>query len=205
MNDKTKPGDSDVTEATSPENTDTGKSLDDLLAEFDDKGTKQADSKESDQGEIAALKEQVNVLLEREADRSYKGEMNDFIIPTLKGDLEIDDFYVEAWANKQAQDDPRLQALWDERGTKRAEFQKAITLLAPKFQKSLEGKILVNQKQSTDDSVNESELASAVRKARESNSTPTSLDDANLGAMSDQEFQLHKQEVFRLQMEGKLK
>jgi hypothetical protein len=204
MNDKAKPGDSDTADTQSSENADTGNSLDDLLDEFD-KGVKSADSGKSDSTEIAALKEQVNVLLEREADRSYKSEMTDFIIPTLKGDLEIDDFYVEAWANKKASDDPRLQTLWDERGTKKAEFQKAIGLLAPEFQKSLEGKIVVNPKNDADDSVDESQLASAVRRARESNLTPTSLDDVNLGAMSDQEFQLHKQEVFRLQMEGKLK
>jgi len=201
MNEQTKPGDSDVAGQQPPENAETGKSLDELLNEFD-KGAKSADSTPTDQSEVAALKEQVNVLLQREADRSYKSEMNDFIVPTLKGDLEIDNFYVEAWANKKASEDPRLQTLWDERGTRKAEFQQAITLLAPEFQKSLEGKIVVNK---PDDDSGQSQLASAVRQARESNSTPTSLDDANLGAMSDQEFQLHKQEVFRLQMEGKLK
>ncbi len=205
MNDNTKPGDSDVAPNKPPENADTEGALSKLLDEFDAGAPKADSNKPADQSdEVAALKEQVNVLVQREADRSYKSEMNDFIIPTLKGDLEIDNFYVEAWANNKASEDPRLQKLWDERGTNKTEFQQAIKLLAPEFQKSLEGKIVVKNSPDNDAGA-ESQLASAVRQARESNSKPSSVNDANLGAMSDQEFQLHKQEVFRLQMEGKLK
>ena len=57
MNDNAKPGDSDATAVAAPENADTGKSLDDLLTEFDKGDKSAADSKTDDQGEVAALKE----------------------------------------------------------------------------------------------------------------------------------------------------
>ena len=47
-------------------------------------------------------------------------------------------------------------------------------------------------------------LANAVKAARESDSTPSGMDNVDFGSLSDHEFALKKAEVFRLAEAGKL-
>lgn len=164
-----------------------GKDLNSLLADWDE--PKKAVKEES--SEIEALKAKVASLSEAEGIRSYKAEMENVVIPKIKGDLDVDNDLVEFWVNKQADDDSRLQKLWENRSDNKKAFNDAIDALAPEFKKYAESKNLISKKANN-------ALAAAVKTARTSDSKSSSLKDVDFGSLSDNEFALKKAEVFRL-------
>lgn len=185
------PGKSDTPSKEASENSGDKKDLNSLLADWDNPEKAKA-APETD--ELKALKDQVKSLQELEGQRSYDSEMKSFIVPTIKGDLEVSEDYIEYWVNKQADGDPRLIKLFNERSERKADFRKAIEAMAPEFKKHAESEGMVAQKG----------LANAVKAARESDSTPSGMDNVDFGSLSDQEFALKKAEVFRLAEAGKL-
>lgn len=183
------------TEASDPPK----KSLSQLLSEWDESDKGADDKGKESKSELERLKSEIEVLKRDAADRSYQSGISQ-VIATLKGDLEVDDFLVEAWANKQANDDPRLLKLWEQRHSKRREFAEAIEALRPDFQKYAQEKILANTKE---DKGNKG-LAAAVRGARDA-SPSNVLDDTDWSGLTDAQFALKKAEVFRLAAAGKLR
>ena len=129
-----------------------------------------------------------------EADRSYQKAMAETIVPAVLGELKVDADLVEMWVNKQAQNDPVLMALWNERGAKPKEFKEAIAALAPEFKKYAESKGLVKPEGKTAD--DKGKLQSAVRSARDTTPSKKEFGNAELSKMSDQQFALHSAEVF---------
>lgn len=180
---------SDTTSKEASETHGDKKDLNTLLADWDE-----PEAKKPETDELKALKDQIKSLTEAEGQRSYDSEMTNFIVPTIKGDLEVSEKYIEFWVNQQADGDPRLIKLFNERGERKADFRKAIEAMVPEFKKHAEAEGMVAQKG----------LAAAVKAARASDSTPSGMDDVDFSSLSDQDFALKKAEVFRLAEAGKL-
>lgn len=198
-NDTASSGNTDQGSKNTEQGADTGnkRSLSQLLDEYD-KGSGADGKKEPPPDE--GLKRKVDALEAEAAERSYQSGIEG-VIKTLKGDLEVDDFIVESWANKQAADDPRLQKLWEERASRKKEFNEAIEALKPEFQKYAQEKILGKESSGG----NNNSLVAAVRNARDSDPGGGEMDDVKWGGLSDSDFALKKAEVFRLAKAGELK
>lgn len=166
-------------------------SLDSLLASWDkDKGGKKT--------EPPAKKEDDSPLAKEVANMRYQLEMEK-IVKLVKADLDVDDDFVETYVNMRGAKDPRLLALWDDRDSNRAEFNKAMKALAGDFAKFVKAKDAGKDEKGRDDKG----LAAAAHMARKSPGGGD-LDSLNFGAMSDADFAFKKQEVFRLAASGKL-
>ena len=165
--------------------------LSDLLASWDDDKSEKKASPKNDglATELAHLK--------------YRIEMKD-IIPTVKGDLAVSDKFVETYINSKADQDQKLMKLWDERDSRRSEFDSAIKALSGEFTEFCKASgIKTGDKVENKDEKDDKGLAAAARMARENSSKSGSLDDLNWGGMSDQEFALKKREVLKMAESGK--
>lgn len=204
MANDTKSGSPDSAGTPGTEDADKGKSLSDRLDEFEKATRGTAASKTAPDArdkEIAELKATVERLSSAEADRSYRREMDTNLIPAIKGDLDVHPKHVERWLNEQAASDPRLMKAWENREEDPDAFKAAIEKLAPAFKAAAEeeGLLGTGAPKPKDDG----KRKAAVRSARQTQSDARDL-DANLGEMSDTEFAMHKQEVFRLAQAGQL-
>jgi hypothetical protein len=196
--DKTKSGGGDTpAKAAGSDSADKGKRLNELLDEFEKSTQKPAASRNDD--ELTALKAEVAQLRTAEASRSYRKEMDEFLIPAVKGDLGVHPKLVEAWINEQADANPTLKKLWETRNENRREFEAAVKAMKPEFEAFAEKEGL-KEAAPTDDG----KRKAAVRTARVTPSAPRDLGTVDLNAMSDQEFALHKAEVFRAARAGQL-
>lgn len=209
--DKGQPGQSDqqgkpATEGSGALKKDVGS----LLAEWDQpsKGTESGKDGKKPSGLSDDLAARLERLESHATRTSYEADMKS-IVATVKGDLDIDDFIVESWVNKRADNDPRLVALWNERDTKKAQFQEIVKSLAPEFQEFAKTRIIPKAAPKNDGDEPSGKdagkgLAAAVRNARDA-SPSSGYDDVNFGALSDTELALKKTEIFRLASAGKLK
>ncbi len=169
--------------------------LEDLLASYgkDDKGQAKTDDLVS---EVKALREDL-------ASRDYRDVMDRDVIPSVKGEFSVPDDYVEHWVNKQADANPKLLELWNDRKGNPAAFNEAIEALTPKFAEHVEKQFGLK----TDDSGDAAKrLASVVKGSRETDASPsTDFDDVNWGGLSDQDLTLKKAELFRAVEAGELR
>ncbi|MEE9158910.1 MAG: hypothetical protein V3U60_11050 [Gammaproteobacteria bacterium] len=189
MNDELKPDGSDAQAAAAAEESES-KSLDSLLASWDDKPKPSSEEKPSVDGESALISEVARLSYEREMDK---------LIPVVKGDLKISDKFVEAYMNQRANDDPRLRTLWDNRHDRRAEFDQAMQAMAGELATEV-GKPVEDKPADDKDA-----LAAAIHTARIKDAGGGELGDIDFGSLSDSDFELKKAEVFRLAETGKLK
>ena len=141
------------------------------------------------------LKDRLSAIESRLADDAYKAEMAS-VVGQLKGDLDVDDFMVEAWINKQADDDARLRDLYTNRDEKKSEWSQAIKALAPDFQDYVKQRIAPQP---------DKKLGAAVRAAKNADAGASLETDVNYGMLSDADFALKKAEIFRLAESGQLK
>lgn len=182
--------------------------LDELRAQYEGalaKAAQDSGAKAQPNAELAALRGEVEKLRNAEADRTYRKEMDSFIVPAIAGETGVDADLVEMWVNKQASNDAALMALWNERGEKPKEFKAAIEALKPEFAKYAESKGLAVAKKGEGAEKGGKKLESAVRSAREQPAGKArDFSSVDLGAMSDQQFAMHSQEVFRLARAGQL-
>lgn len=190
-----------ATDSTDPRSADHGKDtkepdLDSLLASYGKDGNDDGAKKPSLEDEVRELREQ-NAL------RDYQDTMSKEVIPTLRGDLDIQlpDDYVEHWVNRQAGEDERLMKLWDNRRSNPGAFKEAISALAPKFQKHVEDSFGIKSEARG----GKRKLASAVRGSRETSPTSAQdFDDVDWAGLTDQGFELKKREVFKAAERGDL-
>lgn len=199
MADDTKSDTPDSKDKSSTETVDKGSKLAAALKEYQDSESKKAASKKDDD-ELEKLRSEVQALREAEASRVYRREMDENLVPAIKGDLDVHPKHVERWLNEQAASDPRLLKLWNEREDNPEAFQAAIEKLKPKFEADAKDEGLIGTTKARKD---DAKLKSAVRSAR-TPSEPTDLKGKDLGGMTDNEFALHKAEVFRQQAAGQL-
>lgn len=203
--------------------------LEALLNEWDaknPKGTDSGDPKSPKEGKTAGTGDEVATRLERLESlvdqTSYRSDM-ERIVAEVKGDLDIDDDFVEFWVNKRAEGDSRLVELWNQRDANKIQFRKVIEYLAPEFREYVKSKGLVKPDSDPDDPDGGSEaaasngkgkgkdesrddkgLGAAVRSSREAKPS-TGADDVNWAGLTGQEFALKRAEVFRAVKQGKLK
>ena len=209
MSDTSKQGTSDSNSKLSTATSGTAKTLDDLRADYE-RSVAEAAQNGKDKGatsEVAVLRSEVEKLRNAEADRSYRKEMESFIVPAVNGELNVDADIVEMWVNRQAAGDPELMALWNARGEKPKEFKAAIEALKPDFAKYAETKGLSKKSESKSDNKGKhgKSVESAVRSARQTDAgKDRDLSSVNLSSMSDSEFAMHSAEVFRLARSGQL-
>lgn len=201
MSDDTKSGTSDSSPKGGTENTGTGKTLAERLAEFEaatqDTGTPSKGERET----IAKLTAEVERLQGIEASRSYRAEMDDFMIPTVKGEMTVHPKLVETWLNEQSEASPKLREIWENRFEDREAFEAAVKELTPKFEayakkEGFEGTAGTPK--------GDAKLAAALRSSRETQTGSSDLDNLNLEALSDNDFALKKAEIFRLSEAGQL-
>lgn len=193
MTDKAQSGKDDTASGKSSDPAEKPRSLTDLLDEWDSDGKKPASSKSGND-----VADRLSALERRLANDAYKSEIST-VVETLKGDLDVDDFVVEAWINKQASEDPRLQELYEARDENPKKWKDAVKALQPDFEEYAKSRIL--SKANDDKGV-----GAAVRASKNSpNMSDLSDDGSDIAGMNDAEFALKKAEVFRLAKTGKLK
>lgn len=196
--------------------------LETLLAEWD-QGAKGTDSGKPDKGKpagtgksnpledrIARLEAEAEANKEVSEETRYKADIPG-VVATLKGDLNVNDDYVEWWINREAKLDPRLAKSWDERDTNQAKFRQVIEALAPSFQKHAKEAILPKSKDEDDpttdgkgETKDDKGLGAAVRSSRDAKPSHGD-DDVNWAGLSGHEFALKRAEVFKAMKEGTLK
>lgn len=204
MSDETKPGKTDSTGKPGTGSQGTVKTLDELRADYESAlASKSAPDKGSSSKELEALRAKVASLEAEAGDRAYRKEMDQTIIPAVKGELKVDEEIVEMWVNREAGRDAALMALWNARSEKPKEFKDAIVALAPEFKKYAESKGLVQADKPTK-SDDKGKLQSAVRSARDTTPTKKDFGDKNLAKMNDTEFAHYSQEVFAAARAGQL-
>lgn len=205
MSKETKPGDSDADLKDPPEGADEAKSLTDLLSEYDDDDAARDESVDKKPEE-----EQQEKRMARLEARENERDM-DALVQRVKGDLDVDNWIVRAYILNEAANSPKMDALWDNRESRKADLDKIVEqALIPGFKKYAEDKILPPKADETkEDPKKESgqrRLAAAVKGARESSkSSGGSLDDVDWASLSDGEFNAKKQEVFKAAAAGNLK
>lgn len=193
MTDNDKPSDSDSAASAADQNADDPKSLDDLLASWKEGAT---DDKP------AAKKPDSDALLQHVANLSYKLEMKD-VIPTVKGELPVTDKFVENYINMRATENAKLSELWDNRDSRRAEFDEAVKAMTGEFADFAKENGIGKPK--VTDADDDKGLAAAAHMARSTQAADTGLDSVNWSGLSDTDFALRKQEVIRMAESGKLK
>lgn len=212
--DKGQSGKPDADRKGQPETSDKPKSLSSLLAEWEEKdkgdsGKSPSEPKGEPKGPNADdIAKRLERLEASQVRSSYEADMKS-VVATVKGDLDIDDFIVESWVNRKADGDPRLVKLWEERDSRKAQFDEVIKSLAPEFQEWAKSRIPAKSKEEEPEAKDKSGksdkgLAAAVRQAREA-SPSSGFDDVNFSGLSDQDFALKKAEVFRAVRTGALK
>ncbi len=203
MSEEPKPGGPDAGSENQSEGADEAKSLTELLAEWDD------DDSTVDKDDIKpSADEQREARLTRIETRESQRDM-DALVQRVKGDLDVDSWVVQAWILNEAANNPKMDALWDSRETRKADLDNIVNkALIPGFKKYAEDKILPPEADPKEDKTEKSgqrKLAAAVKGARESKTTTGSgLDDVEWGSLSDADFNAKKQEVFAAAKAGKL-
>lgn len=119
-------------------------------------------------------------------------------IELLKGDLKVDDAYVDYWVNKRATDDPRLRDIFETRLSNPAAWKTVVKALVPEFKEH--AKTVFHIK---DDKA--SSLGAAVRAAKVAGGDAAIETDVGYGSLSDADFAVKKAEIFRLAESGQLK
>lgn len=151
----------------------------------------QADLK-STKAELSVLRERDKARTETEATQTYEKELSDFIVPTLKGDLEVDNDLVEWWIDREGRKRPELVDLFEKRNENRKAFEDAMKELVPEFKEYAEDKGLATKG-----------LAAAVKLAKSGDTKPES--EVDLSAMSDSEFAAYSNKIFLQAEKGELK
>lgn len=183
MTETAKTENSDSTSSGATEN-DSKPDLESLLAGYGKGGGKAATT-----GAPDGVLDEIKSLRADLAQRDYRDAMDDIVIPTLKGDMNVPTDYVEYWANKAAEADPRLLELWDDRKNNPTAFKEAIDALAPKFAESVTKQFGGGDPK---------KLLSTVKSSRETDGSPAdSFDEVNWPSLSDTDFELKKRELFR--------
>jgi hypothetical protein len=215
MVDKTTEGQSgkpDADRKDQPETSDTPrKSLSALLAEWEEKDKVDSNAKPEPRGkgetsadDLAKRLEAIEGALTK---TNYQADMKS-VVATVKGDLQVDEGFVESWINRKADSDPRLVELWEQRDSRKAQFQEAIKALQPEFKEYVEQltKQLLPQKDEEPEKGRKADrgLAAAVRSAREAAPGATGYDAVNWAGLAEHEFALKKAEVFKAAKEGRL-
>lgn len=201
LKDKT---DSTSKEATGKSADARSKTLDDLLSEWDEVAAKgnEGDGKTSEATQESkdskALMERIDRLERERAETQYRSDMSR-VVDMVKGDLDVDGFLVESWVNQRAEQDDRLVKLWENRTSRKREFDAAMKALASEF-----GDWAKERGLAKDEKQARRSLASAVANARESSTGNNTMSDINFGALNDSEFALKKAEVFRMAETGQL-
>lgn len=218
MVDKTSEGQSGKPDSERNAQTETSdtprKSLSALLAEWEEKdkgdGGKPKSEPNKAKGESSAddLAKRLEAIEGALTKTSYQSDMKS-VVATVKGDLQVDDGFVESWVNRKADSDPRLVELWEQRDSRKAQFQEAIKALQPEFKEYVEQltKQLSPPKQDEEPDKGKKAdrgLAAAVRNAREASPGANGYDGVNWAGISEHEFALKKAEVFKAAKEGRL-
>lgn len=189
MSNETEKPDGSETESKDTGKGEGTKDLNTLLAEWEGEGSKTKDKPKSD-----------DAVLQHLADLSYKVDIPK-VIGLVKGDLDISDRAVENYINGRAGRDEKLLKLWNDRDSNREAFEEAMLKLHDELKEDFK---LESKKESPKADKDDDKLSAAVRGARSVQSTGTDLDNVDFGSLSDHDFALKKQEVFRLAGAGKL-
>jgi hypothetical protein len=194
MTTDSKPGDSDAPSADAPKDADKT-SLNDVLASWDDGESKGSATDDAMAG--MSDKAKLDLLMKRQGDVEDRNEL-ERIVPVIKGDLNIPSDIVEGYVRQRAINDQRLNDLWINRDTRRAEFDQAVQALATEFQGALKPKSKAEPKP-------DKGLAAAVHSAREVPAGDSGFDSVDWANLSDSEFQVQKSLVYKAAELGQLK
>ena len=135
---------------------------------------------------------------DRVAALEYKLEMKD-IIPTVKGEVDVSDKFVETYINMRATEDARLDELWRNRNTNRGAWDSAVKTLGTEFASFAKQSGLTKPEPAPKQRTrgDDKGLAAAAHMARESKPASEGFDSINWGELSPQEFAMKKSAYFR--------
>lgn len=205
----------EANDSTSTEGTTSGSSdLNSFLSDWDSKGNEAAkasagnDSAKPNEGadsELAKLRAELEDLKRVNAETSYETAMGK-AIDVVKGDLAVDDFVVEAWLNRKANQDEKIVEVWNARDSQASSFNKLLEAMKTDFQKEATANNWVKGSKSKDngDATTGNEAAAARTGARNSGGQSQGTEFGDFSTMSDGEFALKKSAVFKAAREGRL-
>ena len=189
MNDNVKPGDSDTPSADATKNADV-QDLNSVLASWD----KPEDSKTDDVKPAAAP-----VVTQSFGDAEYAVDKT---VSRVKGDLDLPDDVVRQYLKGLADENKGFDNAFAERGENPEKWEAVLNSVAENYQKVMSHKKVSADQVAAD--INDKGLAAAVLTARTSAGSGDT-DAIDWPALSDSEFEVKKQEIFRLAEQGKLK
>ena len=211
------------------ENEEPTSKLNEFLKDWDEK--KSDDGNKELLAKIAEQGEQIKGLLDKDATRdkeaAYKEDIKP-VIATVKGEETASDKTVNNWLNGEADEDPKLSAIFENRDKNPEAFNKMIEELTPKFKEYIqaEAKRVLDIKDNDDaDALKDAKdvkdakdakddkddaaartLAHAVRIMRNENTSATDdYEKVEWSGLSDPEFARMSEKVFADMRNGKLK
>ncbi len=195
------------TDAASPDD------LAKFLASWDDDGEGKASPGKGDlKGDqpkgaesAAELRDRLAAMEATLARTDYQNAMGK-AVEQVRGDLDVDDFLVEAWLNRKAENDPRIVEVWNNRDRNQAAFDETLRLMSSEFRKyAVERKLAAGAKGEKDTSDTSGNEAKAARAGARSAGAPRGDDQyGSLSGLDDNAFALKKAEIFKAVQEGRL-
>lgn len=161
-------------------------SLDALLSEFNEGTTK---TKPAPQ--VAAPDNKADVLQQRldaiERRLAAEQETKDFggAIKEVKGDFQVPDYAIRGWLSSEAEADPRINKVWEQRHQNPAAAKKLLTGLKSKFAAE-------QAKQKTPDAEVTSDKLAVAAAVRGTSTKAPETPSPNYGAMDDKQFAAEK-------------
>ena len=207
------------------ENEEPTSKLNEFLKDWDEK--KSDDGNKELLAKIAEQGEQIKGLLDKDVTRdkeaAYKEDIKP-VIATVKGEETASDKTVNNWLNGEADEDPKLSAIFENRDENPEAFDKMIKELTPRFKEYIQAEAKnvldikdddppektpadppADPKNDKDDTA-ERALAHAVRIMRNENAVASDdYDKVEWSSLSDSEFARMSQKVFKDMENGKLK
>lgn len=183
------------TTASAESETSSEPTLTSLLEDWE-KGASKAAPKEEKSAEPSQDYDRVAAL-------EYKLEMKE-VIPAVKGEVPVNDKFVETYINMRASEDSRLDELWKNRNVNRSAWDKAIETLGKEFKSFAEASGMSPKKQ-TSERRDDKGLAAAAHMARESKPTGDAFESIDWSSLNAQEFAMKKSQYFRALKAGQEK
>ncbi len=200
--------------------------LNEFLDEW--KGKKPDEDNKELLAKVAEQGEQIKELLDKDSTRdkeaAYKEDIKP-VIATVKGEEKASDFTVSNWLDGEANKNPKLSAIFENREKNPEAFDKMIGDLTPKFKEYIQAeskKVLGVKDDDTKDNKDEGKtddtkddanpdkdlvaLAHAYRIARNTNAVATDdYEKVEWSGLSDSAFAQMSEKVFADMRSGKLK
>lgn len=190
------PGNNDTGSKGKSEGSNAGQpSLDEILKGFDSaSGTDEG--KKADAPLSSDERKELSLLKEERIGRQFETALTD-IVTALKGDTGAPESMVRGWLEMESEKNPELPKLIEMRFKNRAQFDKALQMMIPEFQKHLDASGMSVTKGT-------SGMSAAIRASRSNSNGSKDFGNVDLSTLSDSEFAMQSRAILRAAESGQL-